>query len=143
MEVITVADICIRRWADGKDAALDVTVTSSPASSNLAAAAARLGGALDKAYNRKMHDTADACREQGLVFFPIAFKALGGVHRIAVTQLKRLGAALAIHSGSDEKELVSQLLQKISLHLMRGNAALISGRRPDSDLLPPELDGIE
>ena len=53
-----------------------------------------------------MHDSADACREQGLVFFPIAFKALGGAHRIAVTQLKRLGAALAIHSGSDEKELV-------------------------------------
>ena len=112
MEVITVADICIRRWADGKDAALDLTVTSSPASSNLAAATARLGGALDKAYNRKMHDTADACREQGLVFFPIAFKALGGVHRIAVTQLKRLGAALGRHSGSDERELVSQILQK-------------------------------
>ena len=43
VEVITVADIYIRRWADGKDAALDLTVTSSPASSNLAAA--RLGGA--------------------------------------------------------------------------------------------------
>ena len=26
---------------------------------------------------------------------------------------------------------------------MRGNAALICGRRLDSDLLPPELDGIE
>merc|ERR1711963_311452 len=103
---------------DGKDAALDVTVTSSLASSNLAAA-------------------ADACREQGLVFFPIAFEALGGVHQVAVTQLKRLGAALARHSGSDEREVVSQLLQRISLHLMRGNSALISGRRPhpDPDLL--------
>ena len=82
------------------------------ASSNLAAAATRPGGALDKAYDRKMHDTADACREQGLVFFPIAFEALGGVHQVAVTQLKRLGAALARHSGSDERELVSQILQK-------------------------------
>ena len=63
VEVITVADIYIRRWADGKDAALDVTVTSSPASSNLAAAATRLGGALDEAYDRKMHDTADASAE--------------------------------------------------------------------------------
>ena len=56
-----------------------------------------------------MHDAADACREQGLVFFPIAFEALGGVHQVAVTQLKRLGAALARHSGSDEREVVSQL----------------------------------
>ena len=54
-----------------------------------------------------MHDTADACREQGLVFYPIAFEALGGVHQVAVTQLKRLGAALARHSGSDEREAVS------------------------------------
>ena len=32
---------------------------------------------------------------------------------------------------------------KISLHLMRGNAAMISSRRPEADFLPPELDGIE
>ena len=70
-------------------------------------------------------------------------QALGGVHQVAVTQLKRLGATLARHTGSDEREVVSQLLQRISFHLMRGNSALISGRRPDSDLLPPELDGIE
>ena len=50
----------IRRWSDGKDAALDVTVTSPLASSNLAAATARPGGALDKAYDRKMRDTADS-----------------------------------------------------------------------------------
>ena len=51
-------DVLIRRWCDGKDAALDVTVTSPLASSNLAAATARPGGALDKAYDRKMQDIA-------------------------------------------------------------------------------------
>ena len=40
-------DVFIRRWSDGKDAALDVTLTSPLASSNLAAATARPGGALD------------------------------------------------------------------------------------------------
>ena len=58
-------------------------------------------------------------------------------------QLKRLGAALARHSGSDEREAVSQLLQRISLHLMRGNAALLTGRHPEDDFLNPELYGIE
>ena len=85
----------IRRWCDGKDAALDVTVTSPLASSNLvgfcdplpirsqagnlsssnlAAAATRPGGALEKAYDRKMRDTSDTCRQQGLVFLPIALE---------------------------------------------------------------------
>ena len=136
-------DVLIRRWSDGKDAALDVTVTSLLASSNLAAATARPGGALEKAYDRKMRDTADACRQQGLVFLPMALETLGGMHQVAVNQLKRLGAALARHNGTDEREAVSQLFQRISLHLMRGNAALLTGRRPDSDYLAAELDGIE
>ena len=65
------------------------------------------------------------------------------MHHQAISQLKRLGAALARHTGSDEREVVSQLVQRISLHLMRGNAAMITGRRPDVDFLPQEMDGIE
>ena len=136
-------DVFIRRWSDGKDAALDVTVTSPLASSNLAAATARQGGALDQAYDRKMRDTADACRQQGLVFLPIALETLGGTHHQAISQFKRLGASMGRHTGSDEREVVSQLVQRISLHLMRGNAAMITSRRPDVDFLPPEIDGVE
>ena len=95
---------------------------------------------MEKAYDKKMRDTADACRQQGLVFLPIALETLGGMHHLAVNQLKRLGAALARHT---EREVVSQLMQKISLHLMRGNAAMITSRRPDVDFLPPEMDGVE
>ena len=65
------------------------------------------------------------------------------MHHQAISQLKRLGAALARHTGSDEREVVSHLVQRISLHLMRGNSAMITGRRPDVDFLPPEMDGIE
>ena len=65
------------------------------------------------------------------------------MHHQAISQLKRLGAALARHTGSDEREVVSQLVQRISLHLMQGNAAMITSRRPDVDFLPPEMDGIE
>ena len=99
--------------------------------------------ALDQAYDRKMRDTADACRQQGLVFLPIALETLGGMHHQAISQFKRLGAAMARHTGSDEREVVSQLVQQISLHLMRGNAAMITSRRPDADFLPPEMDGVE
>ena len=88
-----------------------------------------------------MQDTAEACGQQGIVFLPIALETLGGMHHQAISQLKRLGAALARHTGSDEREVVSQLVQRISLH--QGNAAMITGRRPDVDFLPPEMDGTE
>ena len=65
------------------------------------------------------------------------------MHHQAISQLKRLGAALARHTGSDEREVVSQLVQRISLHLMRGNAAMITSRRPVVYFMPPEMDGVE
>lgn len=42
-------DILIRRWSDGKDAAIDVTVTSPLASTNVTRAAAEPGSSLTKA----------------------------------------------------------------------------------------------
>ena len=40
-------DVMIRRWANGKDAAIDITVTGPLAASNVEAAAAKAGAALD------------------------------------------------------------------------------------------------
>ena len=96
-------------WSDGKDAALDVTVTSPLASSNLAAAIARPGGTLDKEYDRKMRNTADTCLQQEPVFLPIAVETLGGMHHLAVSQLKRLNSALARHTGSYERQCSNDL----------------------------------
>ena len=45
----------IRRWSDGKDGALDVTVTGPLARSNVAAAAEEAGSALAKAVQRTNH----------------------------------------------------------------------------------------
>ena len=135
-------DVLIRRWSDGKDGALDVTVTGPLASSNLAGAAEEAGSALTKAFKRKVQGTAEACQEQGLVFLPIALETLGGFHKVAVEQVKKIGAALARHQGSDERVATRQLFQRLSLTLMRGNAALILGRRPDSDFATPEVDGV-
>ena len=90
------------------------------------------------AYERKIRDTAQACQQQGLAFLPVAFETLGGMH-----QLKKLGAALARHGGTDEQETTSQLFQRISLHLQRGNAALLTSRRPEADFPGAEIDGIE
>ena len=135
-------DVLIRRWVDGKDGALDVTVTGPLAQSNVQAAAAESGAALEKAFKRKVQGAAQACQEQGIAFLPIAMETLGGFHKVAAEQVKRIGAAVARHQGVEETVAVKQLFQRLSLTLMRGNAALLMTRRPDSDLAPAEVDGI-
>ena len=88
-------DIFLRHWSSGKDAALDVTITNSLASSHVAGAAAEAGSALDKAVKKKVDGAAEACRDQGIVFLPLAVESLGGMHRGTVQQVKQLAAALA------------------------------------------------
>ena len=134
-------DILIRRWCDGKDAALDVTVTSPLAPTNVVAAAREAGKALVKAHERKMRDTAEACRTQGLTFLPVALETLGGLHSTAVGQVKKLGTALARKKGCDDREPTSQLFSRLSVILMRGNALMLSSRIPD--VMAPDVDGVE
>ena len=135
-------DVLIRRWSDGKDAAIDVTVTGPLARTYVAAAAEEAGSALTRAFNRKVQGAAAACHQQGVVLLPIALETLGGFHKVAVEQVKRIGSAVARHQGSDERVATRQLFQRLSLTLMRGNAALILSRRPAEDLVGPQIDGI-
>ena len=60
---------------------------------------AEAGSSLAKAYTRKMRDTEAACRQPGLVFFPVALETLKGLHTVAVAQVKQLGTALARQTG--------------------------------------------
>ena len=57
-------------------------------------------------------------------------------------QVKRIGAATARNQGSDEQLATRQLFQRLSLTLMRGNAALIVGRKPEDDFVSAEIDGV-
>ena len=56
--------------------------------------------------------------------------------------MKRIGAAVGRNQGSDEKMATRQLFQRLSLTLMRGNAALLVGRRPEEDFASAEIDGV-
>ena len=134
-------DVMIRRWANGKDAAIDATVTSPLAASNVVGAAAKAGSALEKACQRKLRDTAEACRQEGLAFLPFAVETLGGLHAGAVTQVKQIAAALARKNGQEEGVVTSQLFGRLSLNLMRGNALMLSSRC-QADCPPPHIDGV-
>jgi len=113
----------LRHWSSGKDAALDVTVTNSLASSHVAGTA------------------AEACRDQGIVFLPLAVETLGGMHKVAVQQVKQLAAALARHTGQLESTTTSHLFQRFSLNLMRGNSVMLTTRAPNDDFPQAQVDG--
>ena len=118
-------------------------MTGPLSSSNVAGAAAKAGASLEKACQRKVRDTAEACRQEGIVFLPFAIETLGGFHPGAIAQVKQLAAALARCKGLEEGEVTSQLFGRLSLTLMRANALMLSTRRQDADFPLPSIDGVE
>ena len=124
------ADVLIRNWAGGKDAALDVTVVTPIQDNTMPGAANLAGHALTYAYERKMNGAEADCTRQGIAFLPIVAETFGGWHPDAKREVKKLGAALARHTGQEEGEAVSHLWSRLSILLQRGNAAILGNRNP-------------
>ena len=53
-------------------------------------------------------------------------------------EIKKLGSCLARHTGEEESVTINHLFQKLSIDLMRGNAALFNNRNPIDDSAPDE-----
>jgi hypothetical protein len=86
-----------------------------------------------------MSGAAEACRQQGITFVPLAFESLGGVHVVAVAEVRKLAAALARHTGQEEAEACRHLFSRLSIVLQRGNAAILANRIPSFP--DPQTDG--
>ena len=71
------------------------------------------------------------CRRQGIIFLPIGAESLGGWHPVAVEQIQKLGSAMAPQTGQEESDVKRHLFQRLSLCLMKGNAAILANRIPD------------
>ena len=111
------ADVLLPNWAGGRDAALDVSVINPLQQPTLRGAATTPGHALTVAYDRKMSGAAEACASQGISFIPLAFESLGGIHKRAIVEGKKLAAALARHSGQEEGEACRHLFSRLSILL--------------------------
>ena len=81
----------------------------------------------------------EGCRLAGLVFIPLPVETLGGWHEETVTQVKRLGSALARHTGQEESEAIRHVAQRLAVLLAKGNAALLLNRVPTYP--SPDTDG--
>ena len=100
------ADVFLPHWAGGLYAALDVTVTHPLQDATRARAATTPGHAMTVAYENKCRIAEELCREQEIAFIPVVAESLGGWHQVALDQFRKLGSALARHTGQDEGEKV-------------------------------------
>ena len=136
------ADVLVPNWTGGQGCGhgrishplTPLKVTTMPGAVNTA------GFALDHAHKGKLDRAEEACVRQGLVFLPLVAEAFGGWHPSAQREVKKLGSALARHTGQDEAEAVSHLWGRLGILLQRGNAAILRNGVP---ALPhPNIDGI-
>ena len=88
-----------------------------------------------------MRGAADDCARQGVSFILMAFESLGGWHKTAEQQVKRLAQAVARQTGRDESECCSQATSRLSLLLMKGNSAILINRIPSAP--DPAIDSVE
>ena len=77
-----------------------------------------------------MTSSHEPCREQGIKFIPMPVETLGGWHKSAVDAVTKLARQLARHTRREEGETTRHLFQRLSVLLMKGNAALILSRTP-------------
>ena len=82
------------------------------------------------AWDRKMRGSAEDCDRVGVQFIPLAFESLGGWHKEAEKEVKKLAVAMARQSGKAESECCNQATTRLSLLLMRGNASILINRIP-------------
>ena len=99
------ADIHMRRWTNGKDTAFDVTVINPLQIALVDRCANEPGHALDVAKRRKMEQSWEACRQEGLVFVPLPVETFGSWHTDAAKELRRIAIAAARNRGRDVSHL--------------------------------------
>ena len=88
----------------------------------------------------KTSTTSTLCDQQGIAFIPMAAESLGGWHKVTLEQLRKLGSALARHTGQEEGETISHLLTRASVLLQKGLSSLLLNRIPGR--LSPAIGGL-
>ena len=97
------------------------TVVHPLQSSMVTRAATNPGHGAQEAFSRKWKAAGEKCLEEGIVFVPLALESLGGWHKAAIREVKKLGGALARHSGAEESTCIRHLFQRLSVILIKGN----------------------
>ena len=79
------------------------------------------------AYKVRRKGTAD---QQGIEFIPDVAESFDGWHKVGLVQLRKLGSALARHTGQGEGETIGHLLTTASELLQKGLPVLLLNKIP-------------
>ena len=71
------ADVFLPEWANGRDAALDVSVISPLQQQMVRKAADEVGSAARKRYQEKNAKYFQPCADEGIAFFPLIVETFG------------------------------------------------------------------
>ena len=66
----------------------------------------------------------------GIAFIPMPVETMGGWHDASVNQIRKIGSSLARQTGQEDSMTISHLFQRLSILLVKGNAALLLNRIP-------------
>ena len=127
------ADIFFPDWSRGQPLAVDVTVTHFSQTSPLFNA--ELGySASERAAQAKVSAKErlykEQCTAQNVDFMAAAICSYGGWLPEGTAFIKRLATCLAESTGQDRSTVISNLWQRLSVALWRGNASIILQLHP-------------
>jgi hypothetical protein len=126
------ADVLLRGWSSGRDAALDLVVTSPVAQTYVQRSSGAQGLAARLAEDAKLAGAGAACAAAGVEFLPLAVEVFGCWGAVASRTLRHLAWGIAERSGRPRAEEHRYLLERLSVALQRGNAAMLLQRAPES-----------
>ena len=124
------ADVLLPFWANGKDAALDISVVN-PLQQELVRKVARDGeSGVQHSFNIKMGKYSDRCEAEGIEFIPLIVDTFGGWHKESLEVVSKLGRQVSRQTGKEEEEIVRQLRQRVAILLVRDNVNMFDSRTP-------------
>jgi hypothetical protein len=131
------ADLLLRRFQDGKDAALDVTFVAPLQKKHLKKAANNVGVAVKAAEAVKRRKYAEQCRQHNVIFIPIAAETYGGWGPSAIKAFETIIAVEAATLERPVGPLRKQFYNDLAIVIARHAAAAILERAPEIDVDNP------
>ena len=114
--------------------ALDFAVVNPLGISNMGQAQGQvepLATATAYAERKRNHNrTAQRCREEGIAFRPMVIEAQGGIEKTAAATFHLIALAVAAAEGKELATVKNEMLQRISLELVRSSVRAVLWRVP-------------
>ena len=128
------ADLLIRNFKNGQDAALDLTFITPLQVKHINQAAVQTGVAVKAAEAMKRRKYAEQCRQNGVLFFPVAGETYGGWGAAAKEVFETIIALEAAKLERPLRPVRRQFYCDLAISIARNAALAILERLPEPDV---------